>query len=68
MGIKDTEEMNRNVPVVHPVLKLSEDHFRKNTAFVDGSYRVLEKQKRAYNNAPEVKFDDIVGGLVLFSS
>ena len=61
MGIKDTEDMNKNVPVVHPVLKVSLDHFRSNTAFVDGKYRVLEEQRRAYKNAPEVNFDDIVG-------
>ena len=53
--------MNRNVPVVHPVLKVSIDHFRSNTAFVDGRYRVLEKQRRAYKDAPVVQFDDIVG-------
>ena len=61
MGIKDTEEMNRNVPVVHPVLKMSRNHFRKNNAFVDGRYRVLEEQRRAYKDAPLVQFDDIVG-------
>ena len=61
MGIKDTEEMSRNVPVVHPVLKVSEDHFRRNTAYVDGRYRILEQQRRAYKYAPEVNYDDIVG-------
>ena len=61
MGIKDTEEVIRNVPVVHPVLKVSINHFRRNTAFVDGRYRVLEEQRRAYKNAPEVQFDDVVG-------
>ena len=65
MGIKDAEEINRNLPVVHPVIKLSRDHFRRNTAFTDGRYRVLEKQRRAYEDAPEVNFDDVVG-LVLF--
>ena len=61
MGIKDTEEMNRNVPVVHPVLKVSECHFRRNTAILDGRYRVLDEQRQAYKDAPEVKFDDILG-------
>ena len=61
MGIKDTEEMSRNVPVVHPVLKVSVDHFRRNTAYVDGRYQVLEEQREAYKYAPEVHFDDIVG-------
>ena len=61
MGIKDTEEMSRNVPVVHPVLKVSEDHFRRNTSFVDGRYQVLEEQRKAYKDAPEVNYDDLVG-------
>ena len=61
MGIKDTEEMNQNVPVVHPVIKVSKDHFRKNTSYLDGRYRVLEQQRRAYSNAPVVQFDDVVG-------
>ena len=61
MGIKDTEEINRNVPVVHPVLKVSECYFRRNTAYLDGRYRVLDEQRRAYKTAPEVQFNDIVG-------
>ena len=61
MGIKDTEEMSQNVPVVHPVLKVSEDHFRTNTAFVQGSYRPLDEQREIYENAPTVNFDDVVG-------
>ena len=66
MGIKDAEEMSRNVPVVHPVLKVSEDHFRKNTAYLDGRYQVLEEQRKAYKNAPIVHFHDIVGLAVVF--
>ena len=66
MGIKDTKAMNRNVPVVHPVLKVSEDHFRNNTAFVDGRYRVLEEQRKAYKAAPEVQFGDVVGFIFCF--
>ena len=58
MGKPDT---NKDVPKVHPIIKISEDHFRWNNAFTDGKYRVLEKQKRAYKDAEEVKFDDVVG-------
>ena len=58
MGIKDAKEINWKVPVV---LKVSEDHFKKNTAFADGRYRVLEEQRRAYKDAPLVQFEDIVG-------
>ena len=61
MGLRDTEKMSRNVPVVHPVLK---DHFRKNTAFVDGRYQVLKEQRRAYKYAPEITYDDIIGLVV----
>ena len=61
MGIKDTKEMSQDVPVVHPNIKVSEDHFERNTAFVDGSYRVLEEKREEYNYAHEVNFDDIVG-------
>ena len=64
MGIKDTEEMSRNVPVVHPVLKVSVDHFRSNTAYVDGRYQVLEEQRETYQYAPEVNYDDIVGFVI----
>ena len=66
VGIKDSEEMNRNVPVVHPVIKVSVDHFRKNTAYVDGTYRVLEEPRKAYKNSSEVKFDDTVGLVLLY--
>ena len=67
MGIKDTEEMNQNVPVVHPMIKVSRDHFIRNTAFVNGRYRVFEEHSRAYFGAPVVQFDDVVGFvLVLF--
>ena len=61
MGIKDTEEMSRNVPVVHPVLKVSDDHFKRNTGYVDGRYEALEEQRKAYKYVPQVYFDDIVG-------
>ena len=64
MGKQDTVQMSEEVPIVHPIIKLSKDHFKKNTAFTDGRYRVLEEQRRAYKNAEEVHFDDIVGLVV----
>ena len=61
MGKPDTVQMSQEVPIVHPIIKISEDHFRKNTAFTDGRYRVLEEQRKAYKYAKIVQFDDVVG-------
>ena len=61
MGKNDTCHMSEEVPVVHPIIKLSEDHFRRNTAFSDERYKVLEAQREAYRFAPLVSFDDLVG-------
>ena len=66
MGKQDTVQMSQEVPVVHPIIKVSEDHFRRNTAFTDGRYRVLEEQRSAYKDAEEIQFDDVVG-LVVYS-
>ena len=64
MGKQDSVQMSQEVPVVHPIIKLSKDHFRKNTAFTDGRYRVLEEERKAYKYAEEVQFDDVVGLVV----
>ena len=61
MGKADTVQTSHKVPVVHPVIKLSKNHFRENTAFTDGTYRVHEEQRRAYEGAEHVQFDDVVG-------
>ena len=61
MGKRDTVKMSQEVPVVHPMIKLSKDHFRRNTAYTDGTYRVLEQQRSAYKRAERLQFDDIVG-------
>ena len=61
MGKPDTTQMSQDVPIVHPIIKISENHFKKNTAFTDGTYRVLEEQRSAYKDAEEVQFDDVVG-------
>ena len=66
MGKQDTVQMSQGVPVVHPIIKVSKYHFRRNTAFTDGRYRVLEEQRRAYKNAQKVQFDDLVGLVVYF--
>ena len=58
MGKPDT---NEDVPKVHPIIKHSRYHFKKNKAFKDGKYRVLEEQKRAYKYAEKILFDDVVG-------
>ena len=68
MGKPDTVQMSQDVPIVHPIIKISEDHFRRNTAFTDGRYRVLEEQRNAYYFADKIQFDDVVGFLfVIFS-
>ena len=61
MGKPDSAQTSQQVPIVHPVIKLSEKHFRENTAFTDGTYRVLEEQRNAYCYAEKVLFDDVVG-------
>ena len=66
MGKPDTVQMSQDVPIVHPIIKISEDHFRKNTAFTDGTYRVLEVQRRAYRKAEKIHFDDVVGFAFVF--
>ena len=61
MGKPDIVQMSQDIPTVHPIIKYSRDHFKRNTAFTDGTYRVLEKQRSAYKDAEEIHFDDIVG-------
>ena len=66
MGKPDTVQMSQDVPVVHPIIKISNDHFRSNTAFTDGTYRALEEQRRAYKNATKIQFEDVVGFVFCF--
>ena len=61
IGVNDSKEKTQDLPVVHPVIKLSEDHFRKNNAFSDGRYQVLEEQRRAYKDAQIILFNELVG-------
>ena len=68
MGKRDTVQMSQDMPIVHPTIKLSENHFKKNTAFTEGTYRFLEVQRRAYKDAPTIQFYDVFGFVfVLFN-
>ena len=66
MGKSDTVQMSQDVPIVHPIIKYSRDHFIRNTAFADGTYRVFEERRNAYKDAEEVQFNDVVGLVCLF--
>ena len=66
MGKPDTVQMRQDVPIVHPIIKISEDHFRRNTALSDGTYRVYEEQRSAYKYAEKVLYKDVVGLLFVF--
>ena len=55
MGKRD--ETGEEVPVVHPIISFSEDHFKKN--FTKRSYR--NPRKYFSENAMKVEFADIVG-------
>ena len=48
-----------NIPIVHPQLCVSEDHFSKNTAFTDDKYQPLQEKRQAYMKAKKVSFDDL---------
>ena len=48
-----------NIPIVHPQLCVSEDHFSKNTAFTDDKYQPLQEKRQAYMKAEKVSFDDL---------
>ena len=61
MGKPDTVQMSQDLPIVHPIIKISENHFIRNTAFTDGRYRALEEQRWAYKSAEEIRFNDVVG-------
>ena len=60
MGKPDTVQMSQDMPIVHPTIKLSENHFKKNAAFREETYRFLEVQRRAYKDALTINFDDVV--------
>ena len=66
MGKPDTVQMSHKVPIVHPIIKISEDHFIRNTVFIDGRYRALEEQRSAYKYADKIQFNDVVGFVFVF--
>ena len=66
MGKPDTVQMSQDVPIVHPIIKISRDHFRRNAAITDGTYRALKEQRRVYRDAEEIQFDDVVGFVYVF--
>ena len=58
MGRND--EDSHDVPVVHPELCVIEDHFRRNTSFMNvAADRFLTRDQRRviYNVAPKVSFE-----------
>ena len=59
MGEKESVEQQFQCPVVHPELCVSENHFKKNTAFTDGKYLPLDEGRKAYEEAERVSFADI---------
>ena len=60
MGRQESNEESRTVPVVHPELCVSEQHFDgENTDFTDGRYRPLEEGRVAYQTAELLSFDDM---------
>ena len=44
IGKSESDEKSSSVPVVHPQLCVSVDHFTGNTMFLDGKYRPLDEQ------------------------
>ena len=60
MGKKDTVQQSKKVPIVHPIIKFSRNHFKYNSAFTDGKIKTLEERQRAYKDAPNFNFDALV--------
>ena len=64
MGKRD-EMSHEEVPVVHPIIRFSEDHFKKNLEenkfkkFKKNPYR--NPHKHFSQKAPKIEFADIVG-------
>ena len=45
MGKLDTVQMSQEVPIVHPIIKISEDHFRENKLSKMGDIELLKKKE-----------------------
>ena len=50
------------MPIVHPVIKHSRNHYKKNTAFTDGTYQTHEQQRAAYYGEI-LQFNDLIGSV-----
>ena len=61
IGKSESDEKSSSVPVVHPQLCVSVDHFVENTMFSDGKYRPLDEQLAAYKDAPRASYADLEG-------
>ena len=62
MGKPDTVQMSQDVPVVHPIIIYRWNHFKRSTAFTDGTYQIREVQREAaYNREGIIQFNDVVG-------
>ena len=60
MGRDDDDKVECTpAPIRHPQLCVSEDHFTKNTAFTDGTYKPSEEGRTAYQYAPRISFNDV---------
>ena len=60
MGKDDTLEESERVPLVHPQLCISVDHYKKNTAVTSGRY-TSDEGRKIYGRAPRVSFQDVIG-------
>ena len=63
MGRQESEDDSARVPVVHPQLNVSVDHFNSNRAHTDNTYRPLETEKMAYGTSPTIHFSDLLGSV-----
>ena len=61
MGRDDTLEESERVPMVHPQLCISVDHYSKNSALTSGRYKSSDKGRKIYKEAPRVSFQDVIG-------
>ena len=61
MGKPDIFQMSQDIPIVHPIIKYSWEHFLMHADFIDRKERVVEKHKRFYRGNEKIQFDDVVG-------
>ena len=61
IGKTETKENSAQIPVVHPQLCVSVDHFNGNEPLPDKRYRPGHEEQAAYQGAPRVVFSDVKG-------